>query len=296
MNEKQLLIAFASARKLSKKQIKIRILVIGVHFMFKSIQNSNLNKLKHGTNLPGRQALDFALAEFSSAIEMLQAAKLAESKSLARGFVNHALDEYRHTEFFKRLINTDTGGGLRFDPRLSIALNFVNPEKYLFEVNNLERFTAFVAINEASALRLFSKIRPVIGGASDDLKNEIDTIIDEETTHLTEFTKTSSESGAYSDSFVYEMLLLDEERHASLADGFLERIASPRKRKWLRIRYKAGNKIRHFWGSQRGVRAFVDKFISTIVICLMLPFRSVLRFPAVKQQNLICKQLGKFIL
>ena len=50
--------------------------------MFKSIQNSNLDKLKNGTILPGRQALDFALAEFSSAIEMLQAAKLVENKSL----------------------------------------------------------------------------------------------------------------------------------------------------------------------------------------------------------------------
>ena len=52
-------------------------------FMFKSIQTSNLDNIKHGTNLPGRQSLDFALAEFSSAIEMLQAAKLVESKALA---------------------------------------------------------------------------------------------------------------------------------------------------------------------------------------------------------------------
>ena len=264
--------------------------------MFKSIHNSNLDKLKNGTVLSGRQALDFALAEFSSAIEMLQAAKLVESKSLARGFVNHALDEYRHTEFFKRLINTGMSDGLRFDPRLSIALNFVNPEKFLFEVNSLERFTAFVAINEASALRLFSKIRPVVGSTGNDIKNEIDEIIDEEATHLREFTKTYGEIGKYSDSFVYEMLLLDEERHASLADGFLGRIASPRRRKWLRMRYKVGNKFRHFWGSQRVVRSFVDKFISAIVIALIVPFRGVLHFPAIKHQNLICKQNGKFLL
>ena len=264
--------------------------------MFKSIHNSNLDKLKNGTVLSGRQALDFALAEFSSAIEMLHAAKLVESKSLARGFVNHALDEYRHTEFFKRLINTGMSDGLRFDPRLSIALNFVNPEKFLFEVNSLERFTAFVAINEASALRLFSKIRPVVGSTGNDIKNEIDEIIDEEATHLREFTKTCGEIGKYSDSFVYEMLLLDEERHASLADGFLERIASPRRRKWLRMRYKVGNKFRHFWGSQRVVRSFVDKFISAIVIAFIVPFRGVLHFPAIKHQNLICKQNGKFLL
>ena len=264
--------------------------------MFKTVQNSNLDKLKNGTNLSDRQALDFSLAEFSSAIEMLQAAKLTKSRSLARGFVNHALDEYRHTEFFKRLIDADTSKRLRFDPRLAIAMGFVNPEKYLFEANSLERFTAFVAINEASALRLFSKIKPAVDGMGHDLTNEIDTIIDEETSHLREFTKTSSKLDVYSDSFVYEMLLLDEERHASLADGFLERIASPRRRKWLRMRYKVGNRFRHFWGSQRGVRSFVDKFVSAIVIALILPFRGVLRFPAIKHQNLICKQSGKFLL
>ena len=166
----------------------------------------------------------------------------------------------------------------------------------MFEVNSLERFTAFVAINEASALRLFSKIKPSISGVGENLKNEIETIIDEETSHLKEFTKTTEKNGKYSDSFVYEMLLLDEERHASLADGFLERIASPRKRQWLRLRYKVGNKFRHFWGSQRGVRAFVDKFISILVVGLLLPFRRVLSFPVAKEQNLICHQNGKFIL
>lgn len=264
--------------------------------MFKSIQNSDLDKLKNDTNLPSRQALDFALAEFSSAIEMLQASKLVDNDLLARGFLNHALDEYRHTEFFKRLLNSNMENKLRFDPRLTIALGFVNPEKYLFEANSLERFTAFVAINEASALRMFSKIRPVINGASDDLKNEIETIIEEETCHLKEFTKTSEEDKTYTDNFVYEMLLLDEERHASLADGFLEKIASPRRRKWLRIRYKVGNKFRHFWGSQRRIRGFVDKFISILVVGLILPLRRVLRFPASGNRNLICHQNGKFLL
>ena len=276
--------------------IKITTLMVDIEFMFKSIQNSELNNVKHGTNLSGRQALDFALAEFSSAIEMLQAAKLARSSSLARGFVNHALDEYRHTEFFRRLISLDPHNALRFDPRLTITLGFVNPARYLFEANSLERFTAFVAINEASALRLFSKIKPAITGASNELKNEIETILDEETAHLREFTKSVDATNKYSDNFVYEMLLLDEERHASLADGFLEKIASPKRKKWLRLRYKFGNKLRHFWGSQRGIRAFVDKAICIIVVCLILPFRRVLLLPAAREQNLICHQSGKFLL
>ena len=100
----------------------------------------------------------------------------------------------------------------------------------------------------------------------------------------------------YSDTFVYEMLLLDEERHASLSDGFLEKIASPRKRRWLKFRYKIGNKVRHFWGSQRRVQHFVDRTISILVISLLLPFRGVLNFPATRKENLLCRENGKFLL
>jgi rubrerythrin len=264
--------------------------------MFKSIQASNLKCIKNGSNLPARQSLDFALAEFSSAIEMLQAAKLVESKALGKGFVNHALDEYRHTEFFRRLLKSSNNTGLRFDPRLSIALGFINPEKFLFEANDLTRFTAFVAINEASALRMFSKIRPAIDGSTDELKNEIEEIIDDETDHLRSFTQSTTENIKYSDTFVYEMLLLDEERHASLSDGFLEKIASPKRRRWLRVRYKIGNKIRHFWGSQRRVQNVVDKSISILVISLLLPFRGVLNFPPTRKANLICRENGTFLL
>ena len=262
--------------------------------MFKSIQTSKLNSDESGGCLPGRQSLDFALAEFSSAIEMLQAAKLVESKALAKGFVNHALDEYRHTEFFKRLLRSSSSTELRFDPRLSIALGFVNPEKFLFEANDLTKFTAFVAINEASALRMFTQIRPAIAGVSDELENEIENIITDEAEHLRSFAKDPTKN--YSDTFVYEMLLLDEERHASLSDGFLEKIASPRKIRWLRLRYKLGNKIRHFWGSQRRVQHFVDKLISILVISLLLPFRAVLNFPATRKENIICRENGKFLL
>ena len=264
--------------------------------MFKSIQTSNINGIEDGTSLPSRQSLDFALAEFSSAIEMLQAAKLVDSKALGKGFVNHALDEYRHTEFFRRLLKSSNNTELRFDPRLSIALGFINPEKFLFEANDLTQFTAFVAINEASALRMFSKIRPAIAGAPNELKNEIDDIIHDETDHLRTFTENPSKDTKYSNNFVYEMLLLDEERHASLSNGFLEKIASPRKRRWLRLRYKIGNKFRHFWGSQRRVQHFVDKSISSLVIGLLLPFRWVLNFPSARKENLICRENGKFLL
>ena len=50
--------------------------------------------------------LDFALAEYSSAIEMLHAAKLSDIDNITKGFINHSLDEYKHTAFFLNCLNT----------------------------------------------------------------------------------------------------------------------------------------------------------------------------------------------
>ena len=169
-------------------------------------------------------------------------------------------------------------------------LLFVGKEK---EVNVLPQQSVFEAIDQFVQQ---NEGEWIVTSLNYDLKNEIEDIIDDETDHLRSFTKNSAENIKYSDTFVYEMLLLDEERHASLSDGFLEKIASPRKRKWLRLRYRIGNKIRHFWGSQRRVQRFVDKSISILVISLLLPFRGVLNFPATRKKNLLCRENGKFLL
>ena len=41
--------------------------------------------------------VEFAYAEYGSALEMLFAAKKATSPKLKIGYIKHALDEYRHT-------------------------------------------------------------------------------------------------------------------------------------------------------------------------------------------------------
>ena len=40
--------------------------------------------------------VEFGYAEYGSAIEMLAAAKKTKSSKLKIGYINHALDEYRH--------------------------------------------------------------------------------------------------------------------------------------------------------------------------------------------------------
>ena len=68
-------------------------------------------------DLTDETILQFALAEFSSAVEMLHAAKLVNNSKLAFGFVNHALDEFNHTNFFLHLLSKSDSSYIRFDPR-----------------------------------------------------------------------------------------------------------------------------------------------------------------------------------
>ena len=68
--------------------------------MFINIKLGRISKNDYVQHLPERQILDFALAEFSSAVEMLQAAKLVTNHKLKYGLIEHALDEYKHTDFF----------------------------------------------------------------------------------------------------------------------------------------------------------------------------------------------------
>ena len=72
--------------------------------MFKHIKTINVKNKGEKSRISSETLTDFAYAEFSSAIEMLQAAKATDRKGLALGFVNHCLDEYRHTNFFLKVV------------------------------------------------------------------------------------------------------------------------------------------------------------------------------------------------
>ena len=82
----------------------IYIQIINESTFFYVICRISINNIKNGTNLPSRQSLDFALAEFSSAIEMLQAAKLVETLDFS---------------YFKTLVDI---GGVPFMQSLVIKL------------------------------------------------------------------------------------------------------------------------------------------------------------------------------
>ena len=126
--------------------------------MFKNI---TIKKSTHEQK--SRAFLDFAYAEFSSAIEMLQAAKLTNNKKLSKGFIDHSLDEFKHTLFFLRTLDSfntknDNNNKYKFDSKLVYKLGFMNSDYFLFDKYNLSEFSMFVAVNEEQALKLFTKI------------------------------------------------------------------------------------------------------------------------------------------
>ena len=48
---------------------------------------------------------EFSFAEFSSALEMLYASKKCKNINLKKGFIKHALDEYKHFKIFNQIKN-----------------------------------------------------------------------------------------------------------------------------------------------------------------------------------------------
>ena len=55
--------------------------------------------------------VEFAYAEYGSALEMLAAAKKAKSPKLKLGYIRHALDEYRHTALIFEVLSNQVKKG-----------------------------------------------------------------------------------------------------------------------------------------------------------------------------------------
>tara|TARA_B100001173_G_scaffold300032_1_gene299163 strand:+ start:234 stop:950 length:717 start_codon:yes stop_codon:yes gene_type:complete len=100
---------------------------------------------------------EFAAAEFSSAIEMLFAAKAVENKSLSNGFIRHALDEYKHCFIFNNIKNQMISEykinkkELSFVPNHIYNKGYIYEDHFIFEKTKLNDFAIFVGVNEEIA-------------------------------------------------------------------------------------------------------------------------------------------------
>ena len=100
---------------------------------------------------------EFAGAEFSSAVEMLFAAKTVNNKKLSNGFIRHALDEYKHCFIFTNIKNQIISEykinkkELSFIPSHVYNKGYIYKDHFIFEKKRLNDFAIFVGANEEVA-------------------------------------------------------------------------------------------------------------------------------------------------
>ena len=100
---------------------------------------------------------EFAAAEFSSAVEMLFAAKVVNNKKLSDGFIRHALDEYKHCFIFTNIKNQIISEykinkkELSFVPSQIYNKGYIYKDHFIFEKKKLNDFAIFVGANEEIA-------------------------------------------------------------------------------------------------------------------------------------------------
>jgi len=247
-------------------------------------------------NLTDQQLTQFALAEFSSSIEMLHAAKLTQNAKLSAGFINHALDEYKHTNFFLKLLSNSPSTKIRFDRRHSISGGFIRPDSFLFERMQLFDFAAFIAVNEANALRIFTSIKDKIGSIDNETAVALDEIIEDEKAHLATITCNTKKSNHETEFSLYEELLADEKRHVEFSSKFLENSQFKTRVGYAKTKSRIGNRIRHLWAAQYKIQDAVDKLISGLAIILLRPLKRVLILPDPSNKELFSSKTHRNML
>ena len=240
--------------------------------MFKNVVIKNKKSSQRSISF-----LDFAFAEFSSAIEMLQAAKLTDNKKLALGFLNHSLDEFRHTDFFIKCLNNlknveNIDRNLKFDSKLVYNLGFINKNYFLFNKYSLSQFCIFIMINESEALKLFTKIKKMNFIQDINDKKSLENIISEEKKHLAE----AEENNLLIDQ--YSELLKDEQRHVTLSDNFSKKQNKLYSYRLLSLKFLIANKFRHFVSKNIYINSIINLVISLFIIFLSYPLKLALRF------------------
>ena len=100
---------------------------------------------------------EFAAAEFSSAVEMLFAAKNINDQKLSEGFIRHALDEYKHCTIFNNIKNQIileykiNKKELSFVPNHLYNKGYIYKDHFIFEKKRINNFAIFIGANEEIA-------------------------------------------------------------------------------------------------------------------------------------------------
>jgi hypothetical protein len=204
----------------------------------KNLNNKNLASIVN----------EFSFAEFSSALEMLFAAKKMDNIKLKKGFINHSLDEYRHYEIFskiKKKLYNKKDYELRFTPQIIYNKGYISNKNFLIEKKNLINFSVFIAANETIAKNKLENLNTLVKQKSSEL------------------------------SLLIQEILVDEERHSNLSSNYSKKKLSKIKY-WLSYKKEETlSNIRHLYANSlnKTQKIFYPIFVILLMALSKLSFK-----------------------
>ena len=224
--------------------------------------------------------VEFAYAEYGSALEMLAAAKNTKSPKLKVGYINHALDEYRHASLIFKVLDNEIKKGkesfdkeFRFTPQNVILKGYLDKEGFLIEKLKLKNFIEFVYSNEFLAIKSFEDLIKRISD-KDSLKI-INEIIQEEEHHAD-----------YSLEKLNQ-IMNEEDRHWGYAKKFYEKKFPSSNLAFAFAKEKMKNKMRLFYLKNF---IFLNRIFDPAINFFILIFGNIvllLKINSIEKKNLL---------
>ena len=224
--------------------------------------------------------VEFGYAEYGSALEMLAAAKKAKSPRLKVGYINHALDEYRHSALIFKVLNNEIKRNksyfekeYKFSPQNVVTKGYVDKNGFLIEKLNLKKFVEFIYSNEFLAKKSFEDlIKRISNSESLDILNKI-----------------AAEEEDHADFSMNKLneIMVEEDRHWGFAKLFYNKKFPNADLNLAFKKEKFKNKMRLFYFKNL---IFLNKIFDTIINFFILIFGSVaklLKTTSNENQNLM---------
>lgn len=209
--------------------------------------------------------VEFAYAEYGSALEMLKAAKTANSPRLKVGYLNHALDEYRHSKLIFDVLNNEVKRNkdffkkeFRFSPQNVVLKGYVDKRSFLVEKLKQKNFVEFVYANEFLAKDSFDSL--------------IKRIKNKESLKILKQISEDEENHADYSVETLNNIMKEEDRHWTFAKLFYDKKFPNSNLQSAFRKEKLKNKFRSFY--YKNVM-FLNKIFDPIINGLILIFGSI---------------------
>ena len=226
--------------------------------------------------------VEFGYAEYGSALEMLAAAKKVDSHKLKIGYINHALDEYRHSKLIFKVLNNEIRRNnsifekeYKFVPQSVVTKGYVDKSGFLVEKLKLKNFVEFVYTNEFLAKESFDALSKRIGD-KESLKT-INKIMQDEQHHADDSQTTLND------------IIKDELVHHGMAKKFYESKFPNSKLQRAFRREKMKNRFRLFYyKNAKFLNKIFDPIMNFFIICFG-KIVNLINIPKNDNQNLMSK-------